>query len=207
MLESSIKAIADGVEFAIVFFSCGKDATTMLSLFNKYMPKRYKAIFLYIHKGLSIREKIITYYENRFKIKIDQYPKFDVAFMFKKKLKQPDIEAFIRDKYDCEWLAYGYRKDESLQRRGMLKHIGNGIDYKYKKLYPLSDWKQSDVWKYIKAEKLILPPDYAAGFRDINIFKGDALLWLYREYYNDYLIIKDQYPDIEGELLKAQSDE
>ena len=99
-----------------------------------------------------------------------------------KKLKQGDIESFIRNKFNIKWLAYGYRKTDSLERRGILKNVINGIDEKYNKLYPITDWSAKDVMKYIKNEKLLLPIDYNYGFRDINIFKGRSLVWLYNNF-------------------------
>lgn len=204
MLDS-IKAIAENIDSAIVFFSTGKDSVVMLNLFHKYMQGRFKAIYLYIYKGLKIRENVLKYYEKQYKIKIDQYPQFDVSYMKRtKKLKQADIETFIRNKYNIQYLAYGYRKNESLERRGILKYVKNGIDEKYNKLYPVADWSEKDIFKYIKLNKLVLPIDYNYGFRDINIFKGNSLLWLYNNFREDYETIKKQYPLIEGELLRVK---
>ncbi|MFA6258786.1 MAG: phosphoadenosine phosphosulfate reductase family protein [Candidatus Paceibacterota bacterium] len=210
-LYRNIKHIADSIDQAVVFYSTGKDATAMLNLFHRFMPGRFKTVFLYFFKGLSIRERMIAYYERRYKIKIDQYPQFDVSSLYsqasitnQKKIKMKDVENFIRDKYNLPFLAYGYRKDESLERRGMLAHIDDGIEWKYKKLYPLADWSAKDVFNYLKHEKLPLPPDYPFGFRDINTFKGDALLWLVENYPEDYEMIKAQYPLIEAELIRAR---
>lgn len=213
-LYKAMRHIADSVESAIVFYSTGKDATVMLDLFHRFMPGRFRVVYLYFFKGLSIRERMIEYYSRRYGITVDQYPQFDVSALVNnasmqpmKKVKMANVEAFCREKYDISWLAYGYRKDESLERRGMLAHLDDGIEWKYRKLYPLVDWSKKDVLAYIKSQKLPLPPDYSFGFRDINTFKGDALLWLYRNYPGDYELIKAQYPLIEAELMRAMDRE
>lgn len=207
-LYSSIKHIASSIDDgAIIFFSTGKDSVVMLDLIQRFFPnKNHEYIFLYIHKGLSIRETVLSHYSKRYGIEFQQYPQFDVAHQagVGKKLKQSNIEKFIRAKHNKIWMFYGYRKSESLERRGMMAHIDNGIDWKYKKLYPLADWSAKDVLHYIKQNRLVLPPDYRSGFRDINIFKGAALLWLYQNYRDDYELIRSQYPGIEGELLRAR---
>ena len=206
-LYGSIKHIASSInDEAIIFFSTGKDSAVMLDLIQRFFKlPGHEYIYLYFHKGLSIRESVLSHYSKRYKIKFQQYPQFDVANQagVKKKLRQADIEKFVRLKQNKIWMFYGYRKTESLERRGMMAHIDNGIDWKYKKLYPIADWSAKDVLYYIKQNKLVLPPDYRSGFRDINVFKGRALLWLYNNYRSDYELIKSQYPGIEGELLRA----
>ena len=207
-LYSSIKHIASSIsDEVIIFFSTGKDSVVMLDLIQRYFKNPgHEYIFLYFHKGLFIRETVLNHYSKKYGITFQQYPQFDVGNQagVKKKLKQSNIEKFIRAKHNKIWMFYGYRKTESLERRGMMAHIDNGIEWKYKKLYPLADWSAKDVLNYIKKNRLVLPPDYRSGFRDINIFKGDALLWLYNNYRSDYEIIKSQYPGIEGELLRAR---
>ena len=196
-------SINDG---AICFFSTGKDSVVMLDLIQRFFKRPdHEYIFLYMYKGLFIRETVLSHYSKRYKIEFQQYPQFDVSSRITgKKLKQANIEKFIRAKHNKIWMFYGYRKTESLERRGMMAHIDNGIDWKYKKLYPIADWSARDVLAYIKRNRLVLPPDYRSGFRDINSFKGEALLWLYNNYRGDYEIIKAQYPGIEGELIRAK---
>ncbi len=207
-LYSSIKHIASSIpDEAIIFFSTGKDSVVMLDLIQRFFKNPgHEYIFLYFHKGLSIRESVLSHYSKRYGIEFQQYPQFDVGSQVgvKKKLKQSNIEKYIRAKHNKIWMFYGYRKNESLERRGMLAHIDNGIDWKYKKLYPLADWSARDALHYIKKNRLVLPPDYRSGYRDINGFKGNSLLWLYQNYRSDYELIKSQYPAIEGELIRAR---
>jgi len=212
-LFKQIHTIADEISSAIVMFSSGKDSVAMIDLVHKHMDvKKCRFVYMYFVKGLSWRERLFRHYEKRYGIKIEQYPQVDVTSIYKnqafvatgkniKKLSQPKMEAFLRHEYNIPWILYGYKKSDSLQRRGMLSII-DGIDHKYKKAYPVSDWSEKDVYNYCKRERLPLPADYGMGFRDVNMFEGKSLLWVYRNFPKDYEKIKNTYPFIEAELLR-----
>lgn len=196
-------------------FSSGKDSIATLDLCCKYI-KKVIAVHLYFVKGLSFRENILKYYSNRYKIPVHQYPQTDVSRIFSNqafvnttkdvsKIKQFDIELFIRKKHNISFLAYGYRKNESLQRRGQLSKC-DGLEKKFKRFFPIADWTHKDVLHYMKCEKLPLSVEYSYGFRDINFFEGKGLIWLYRNYPDDYERVKQVYPFIDAELMRAQGE-
>jgi phosphoadenosine phosphosulfate reductase len=166
-------------------------------------------VFLYFVKGLSFQEKVIQYYERRYKIKINRFPHNDVKFIMerdkKRKIGQADMENFLRDKFDISFIIYGYRKDESLQRRGMMAHLDHGIDWKYKKIYPLAEWREPHIRKYVKQKRLVLPDSYRMGYRDINSLKGDALMYIYNNFPEDYRKIITLYPHIEAERIRVEN--
>ncbi len=211
-LYQIIKTVASEIDEAIVMFSTGKDSIVTLDLCCKFIPN-IKVVHLYFVKGLSYRERFLEYYEKRYNIQIDQYPQVDVSRIFHNKaftnsqkeipkLKQADIELFLRKTYDISYLAYGYRKQESLQRRGHLSSC-DGFEKKFKRFYPVADWTTADIMNYVKKERLPLPVEYSFGFRDINFFEGEGLVWLYRNYPEDYEKVKAVYPFIEAELLRC----
>lgn len=193
-----------------IMFSCGRDSIVMIDLFMKYAKKSVsKIVFMYYCPDMSFDEKILQYYEKRYSIKIERIPHFDVSYMLNdnkkhKKLKMSDSEKLIKKEYELLYLAFGYRKDESLQRRGMLSNLPYNIDAKYKRIYPLADWSKKHVEKYVKSKKLVLPAEYAYGYRDINTFKGSSILYIYNNYPDDYKKIIKMFPDVEGELMRAQ---
>ncbi len=207
-----IKTVASEIDEAIVMFSTGKDSIVTLDLCCKFIPN-IKIVHLYFIPGLSYRERFLEYYSKRYNIKIEQYPQVDVSRILhnntfsnsqKKidKLKQTDIELFLRKTYNISYLAYGYRKQESLQRRGHLTSC-EGFEKKFKRFFPVADWSTNDIFNYIKKEKLPLPVEYSYGFRDINFFEGKSLIWLYNNYPEDYQKVKNMYPFIEAELLRC----
>jgi len=164
----------------------------MLDLFQRYMPGRFKAVFLYYCDNMESKNKVIRYYENRYGIEIDQYPHFETTYLLSregkniKRLQMKDTFALLRDKYDIEWIALGWEACESMARACMLKTFDNGIDWKNKKLAPLHLWAKKDIDWYLKKEKLILAPETYAGFRNIDVYKGPSLEWLRVNYLEDF---------------------
>jgi sulfate adenylyltransferase subunit 2 len=211
-----IKMIAAEVPAAVVLFSSGKDSIAMLDLCIEHFGReRLKVVHLFFVKGLSWREAIFQHYEKRYNITIDQFPQVDVANILRKqafsgagwcgrKLRQGDMESFLRSKYNVNYLLYGYKKTDSLMRQGMLKVI-DGIDYRNKKAYPLSEWNEKDALNYCRQKKLPLPADYNMGFRDVNMFEGDALAWVYYNHPADYRKIKATYPFIDAEMIRNEA--
>ncbi len=208
--------IASEISEAIIMFSTGKDSIALLDLCCKYMdPSRLKIVHLYFVRGLSWRENLFRHYENRYSITIKQYPQVDVASIYKsksfsavnrevKKLTQPEMDRFLRKEFNTSWMMYGYKKTDSLSRRGIISKLGNGIDYRNYKAYPLADWNEKDVFNYCKREKLPLPADYNMNFRDVNFFHGNSLKWVYNNYPDDYNKIVATYPFIEAEYIRNE---
>jgi 3'-phosphoadenosine 5'-phosphosulfate sulfotransferase (PAPS reductase)/FAD synthetase len=198
----------DSIKSAIVLFSLGSDSTVMLDLFQKYMPGRFQAVFLYYCDGMESKNKVIRYYEDRYKIKIDQFPHYEAANLLIregkniKRLYMKDTFALLREKYDTEWIALGWEANESLARACMLKTFDNGIDWKNKKLCPMHLWSKKDIAWYLKKEKLILAPETYAGFRNIDVYKGAALEWLKNNYPGDYEKWVKKYPSAQADMVR-----
>lgn len=198
----------DSIKSAIVLFSLGSDSTVMLDLFQKFMPGRFQAVFLYYCDGMESKNKVIRYYEKRYGIKIDQYPHYEAANLLIregkdiKRLQMKDTFALLREKYDTEWIALGWEAAESLARACMLKTFDNGIDWKYKKLCPMAIWGKKDIAWYLNKEKLILAPETYAGFRNIDVYKGAALEWLKNNYPEDYQKWITKYPSAQADMVR-----
>ena len=194
-----------------VMFSCGRDSIAMLDLFVRYAREAVGMVFfMYYCPGLTYEERILAYYEKRTGFTFERIAHPDCAYLVNtrvkgRKIRVADVEKRLRADFNAEWVAWGYRKEESLERRGQLALTENGIDYKYRKVFPLSEWSHRHVAAYVKERRLLLPPEYNQGMRDLNTFKGDSLLYIYRNYPDDYHRIIDMYPDIEGELMRARA--
>jgi len=204
------------VDCPIVLFSTGKDSIVTLDIINQYF-KNYKIIYMFFVKNLSFVDKILDYYSKKYNKEIIQIPHFTTLntigkgiFDFKKNnesfLKLSDMEKHIRKITECEWLVSGEKKMDSLPRRIMIKHEGDGVDLKHKKIYPIADWTENDVMKYIKIKKLPLPINYQFGFRNIDSLQKNSLLWIKNNFYEDYLKIKEVFPLIDTLLLEEDSE-
>lgn len=221
---SIIKRASEYADSAILMFSGGKDSIACLELASKYI-KKIIPVHLYFVKGLKIHDRHLNYYSKKFGVKILQYPRCEDlsrhmrsgAYQKKAKkvpsIRQWEMDLYLRRELNTSWIIYGYKRTDSLQRRGIMnancldgEQYKGGVDVRNRKIYPLANWSEREVFKYLKMKKLPLPSDYHAGFRDINTFKGEALLWLYHNHPQDYETVRKQYPFIEAALLRAQED-
>jgi len=184
----------------IVMFSTGKDSIVMADLLVKGYSGRKEFVFLYFVEGLEIKQRIIEHYEERWNIRIHQQPHFGkLSLKTGKKYKMADIEHGLRAKFDISYIAQGIRRDESIARRGMLKHLPHGIDEKYKKLYPIADFSAKDVMSYIKFNKLPLPVEYSHGWKhDFSVPDVDGLVYLKNNFPNDYKKVIAEFPHLEA---------
>lgn len=222
MLDYSIiKRASNHTDSAILMFSGGKDSIACLDLAAKYF-KNIIPVYLYFVRGLSFKEIHFKYYQKKYNVNIVQFPRCEDlsrhinsgAYQIKKikipSIRQYEMDLFLRRTLDESWIIYGYKRSDSLQRRGILnancsdgeKKYTGGIDLRNQKIYPIANWTELDVFRYLKMKKLPLSAEYSSGFRDINALKGDALVWIYNNFRNDYFLIKKQYPFIEAELIR-----
>ena len=189
--------------------STGKDSVVQLDLCSKYF-ERVCAVHLYHVKGLEYRDRYIKNLLSRYKnVSFSYIPHYSLSYINtvygsvnemigQFTLTQKDSERVIRRLTGGVWIAYGYRKDESLQRRGMLSAV-KGKDDKTKRFYPLYNFTQRYVDKYIVKMRLPLPPEYECGFRDIGMYSSpDTLDWLKNNYPKDYVRTLEQFPLLEG---------
>lgn len=203
-IQKIAQALKD--EPVLIFFSTGKDSIVSTDLFFKHHKGKKELVFLYFVDGLEIKEKMLRYYEKKWGCKIHRRPSFEHLNLLqdKKKYRMADIEASIREEFNISWIVQGVRKDESLARRGMLAHLPYGIDEKYRKLYPISDWSAKKVLSYCKLNKLPLPVEYQHGMKhDFYIPDAKLLLYLKNNFADDYKKVIQTFPQLEA-LVWAQ---
>lgn len=213
-LYSVMDRLFKSVHEVIVLFSTGKDSIVTLDLCIKYL-KEVSIVYMYFIKDLSYKEDILKYYEDRYNKKINRIPHPELTTYYNENVfgcnitnkKEPKIsisenDNLLRYKFNKSYIAYGYKKTDSLSRRGQLWH-GDGIDKRNKKIFPVANFSEKDIFYYIKKNKLKLPPEYKSGYRDINtFFERQTLEWLINNYPDDYKRVKEQYPLIESVLLR-----
>lgn len=209
LMKDTVKQINDTLkdEPIIVMFSTGKDSIVMADLLMKGYSGRKEFVFLYFVEGLEIKQRIIEHYEKRWNIEIHQQPHCDsMALKTGKKYKMADIERGLRTKFNISYIAQGVRRDESIARRGMLKHLPYGIDEKYKKLYPIADFSAKDVMSYIKLNKLPLPVEYSHGWKhDFSVPDVAGLVYLKNNFPNDYKKVITEFPKLQAMVFGKEN--
>lgn len=150
----------------------GKDSIVLLDLCYKKF-KRVIVVFMYLVKDLEHIMRYYNYakakYPNIEFVQVPHYALFNyikTGYMgIKQNTKQrqwtlTDITDKLREKIGVEWACYGFKQSDSLNRRLMLRSYTDGkeaINWKTKKFYPLSTYKNKEIMDFILDHRLKNP--------------------------------------------------
>lgn len=192
----------------ILFYSGGKDSLTLLDILTK---KGFKVncVFMYFIKDLEHINKYLNYARIKYNVEIKEYPHFTLSqylndnyytFHGNREVannKIEDIENAARAYFNCEWIVSGIKAADSMVRGFMMKqYLLNSISENTKKAYPLSQWKKAHVLAYLKLNKLPMPITYEYKNKKSSGLElnGEILLYLQKNYPNDYKKILEVFP-------------
>ena len=196
----------------ILFHSAsGKDS---IALLNLLAPKFKEVVcaYMYIVKDLQHINRYISYAINKYSnVKFVQIPHFALTSYRKvgymgcaknerqKLLTMAKLTDIVRERYGIDWAFFGFKQSDSLNRRTMLRtYEDEAINWKSKKCYPLSQYKNKDILAYIEREGLIKPERYGnAQSAGTNISDMDYLLWLRENFPQDLQKILKEFPLVE----------
>nr|DAI57520.1 MAG TPA: phosphoadenosine-phosphosulfate reductase [Caudoviricetes sp.] len=215
--QQIIEQIAQKTNKVILFHSMsGKDSIALLHLLYPHF-EQITCVFMYVVKDLEHITYYMHYINKKYpKARIIQIPHFSVFSYIKtgylghrQNEKQrlynlADLTDNIREKINIEWVVFGFKQSDSMNRRVMLRtYQDEAINEKNKKVYPLSSYKNSDIIEYIKAEKLITPEKYGnsqSSGTDINDL--NYLLFLRNHFPNDLKKVIAEFPLVERKLYE-----
>lgn len=215
MLERAkeiLREVSDITDELVLFNSLsGKDSIVLSDLCSKYF-KRVLCCYMYLIKDLEHINRFYSYYKRKYNnIYFVQVPHY-AFYNYKKygfmgmeqntKQKQyslSQITAKICEKSGIEWSCFGFKQSDSLNRRLMLRSYKDGklaINYKSKKVYPLSTYKNKDVLDYILENNLIYPETYGGIGQSCgcDITDPQYLKFLQISYPNDLKKIYSIFP-------------
>lgn len=212
-----IRKIAAITDKAVLFHSAtGKDSIALLHLMHPYF-KEILCVYMYAVKDLEHVNKYIGWAQRRYpNVRFIQIPHMAVyvetrlGFLGRKKnpdqklYSLSDLTDIVRVRYNIEWAFFGFKMSDSFKRRLMLRNYTpdkgeydlQAINYKSKKAYPLSVYKNGDVLRYIEDNGLIRPEKYglngqSSGCDPTNI---DYLLWLEKNSPKDLQRVYSELP-------------
>lgn len=197
-----IAAVRERTDAALVALSGGKDSLATLALCCGAFS-RVEAYFLYLLPGLESAEGPVRYAARRFGVRLHTRPHYDLSRMLRygvysdarpdvRRVGLADVEAELRLTTGIGWIAYGYRADESLHRRGMMRQCG-GVDVRGRRFFPLAQWSRKDVLAYLRRSKLQIPVSDRAFSSGIDL-TDRTLTWLRENYPRDYERILEAFP-------------
>lgn len=196
------KAIAAlGCRFAFAM-SLGRDSAVMLHVMSQLTDISTHRFFTWTHlpKLLPYQVRYLEQVEDRYGISVDVHVKPDDI---------GSTQAAFASEYmaenACDFALFGYRMDESLQRRGMLNKFADGIDHVRRWAYPLRSFTKRTVRAYAKSEHVPLSVEYSFGMdHEMFTFRGPNSFRL-RHYISeeDYRAAVAMDPDIEIDYVRT----
>jgi 3'-phosphoadenosine 5'-phosphosulfate sulfotransferase (PAPS reductase)/FAD synthetase len=202
----------------LVALSGGKDSLCTLDLaVEVFGPRNVVAFSMYLVKGLRCFEGPIEAAARRYGVRVEYVPHWMLGRMYKfaylmphrgnahewRETKLTDIEQLVRKRTGIDWIAYGHRAAESPHRRGMLNSF-QGFNDRQKRVYPVWRWRVGDVYAYVRARRIPLPPTfgtYRAGGVSLN---PEALTFIKKHFPDDYGKILEVFPFAEVQLKRRE---
>lgn len=226
MLEratQAIREVAAQTDGVMLFYSAtGKDSIALLDLMHPHF-KEVVCVFMYTVKGLEHIGRYIQWAQRRYPkarfVQIPHYSTFSYVkngfFGCKRNERQrlytlEQLTDIVRERTGLEWVCYGFKQSDSLNRRLMLKtDRDEAINDKTHKFYPLSTYRNADVLEYIRQNDLITPEAYGGERQSSGSDITDILYLLYleRNFPQDLQRIYGVYPMAERLLFEHRRKE
>lgn len=208
------------VDDVVVGLSGGKDSLVTLDLcVDEFGSGHVKPFFMYLVKGLRCVEQTIRWCGRRYKVEVAFFPHWRLGLAYKysvymaaptgadrgRDLRQRDIEQFARKKIGVDWIAYGHRMTDSIERRGMLGKI-SGVDETSRRVYPLWQWNEAAVAAYMRSRGIPSPPKLTILDRSMTgiNFKEDTLIALRERYPEDFALIVEKFPFLPARIAQFE---
>lgn len=196
-------AIAATGEKLLFGVSLGRDTACLLHVLSSRVKLTEHAFYHYSSylSMLPYHARLLECIEARYGIHIEVRPN-PRTFGLKGTSLAKDRDAMLAH-YDCKLAVLGYRMDESLQRRGMLKQYADGINRKSSECYPLRAWTSRITSAYVRTHNIRLAPEYSMGLRDMSEHRGARSVIL-RHYISeaDYQAAIAQDPQVEIDYVR-----
>lgn len=213
VLFDPIKTQSKVTDSVIVAFSGGKESIVVTDLCFRYF-KNVKLFFMYIVPDLSFQERTLQWYEKKYQTEIIRIPHMDASeFFHYGSFRTPDLSfpvvsindiyKYVRLQTDMWWIAAGERINDSIVRRAMMKKSGS-IDEQRGRIYPVSEWKKSEILDYIKFHKLYLGEDSRKMGFSFKTLEGRELLMVKQNFPDDYKKILHLYPFAEASVKRLE---
>jgi hypothetical protein len=200
--------------------SGGKDALVTLDLcVREFGADNVTCFFMYLVKGLRCVETTIRWCERHYKVEVHRYPHWRLGLAYKyaiymphrtgadqmRDMKQVDIEQLARRDTGAEWIAFGHRMTDSIERVGMLSRI-EGIDQNSRRVFPLWRWNEASVVAYLRARKIPPPVKLTIlkrAMTGVN-FQEDTLLAIRERFPDDFEKIIEVFPYLPAKLARYE---
>lgn len=194
-------------EGVLVSYSGGKDSLATLDLtVAHYGRGQVEAFFMYWVPNMDYSRVICDYATERWGVPVTQVPHWALSGFLREGafcperpdcplIKVVDVEAAVRARTGKFWIGFGYRKQESIERRAMLTaDWPGGINRQRGGFAPIADWTTRDVRAYIRRQRIAIPSEVLAS-RQFGITLAPVEMdWLRRNFPKDYERVLEVFP-------------
>jgi len=153
-----------------VAVSFGKDSLATLDLCRQLFA-RVEVYYLFRVREMEIVASWAADVRRRFGVAVRMYPHFDLSRLYRHavlqphwngldrapRIKLPDIERAFRRDAQVDWIALGWRRNDSRSRAIIMKQCG-GFDGKSRRVFPLRSWRRAEVLAYLASRNIPVPP-------------------------------------------------
>jgi len=132
-----LKPFLPAADKLLVSYSGGKDSLAVLGVCQE-QRRQVEGFFMFFVAGLDYSRYWCEYAADTFKIKVHQIQHWGASQLLRNgnfcvpqnvpKLTLKEVEAVIKRNTQIEWIGYGYKTCDSLERRGILSMWPNGIN-------------------------------------------------------------------------------
>lgn len=191
------------IEAVIVAYSGGKDSLAVMDICAR-AGKRIEAFLMSFLPGMDHTAHWVRYAKTRWGVNVREFQDPGTIQYLRmgrfrpEPLKVPaitarDIESQFRAETGIEWIGYGYKAADCIDRRVMLKTWPNGLCEKWHKFAPLYDWKQGDVLAYLSRRRIEIPTAAASIMSGVGLGPR-SLAWMRECWPEDYKRILKVFP-------------
>lgn len=214
-----LREVHSRTDRVIVALSGGKDSLVTLDLCVREFGANVSAFYMYLVKDMRCVETTVRWCEKHYGITVHRLPHWMLGLAYKNATYMPhrtgasewrdmrlgDVEQLARKKSGAEWIAYGHRMADSIERVGMLKRI-SGFDEKGSRAYPLWAWNEAAVVAYLRAKKIPAPPKLTILKRSMTgvSFNIDMLLAIRDKFPDDYAKILEVFPLADAKIARHE---
>jgi 3'-phosphoadenosine 5'-phosphosulfate sulfotransferase (PAPS reductase)/FAD synthetase len=204
-------SILPAADELLISYSGGKDSLACCQIL-KDAGRRFSCMYMFFIPGLDFSRFWCEYAADTFHVKVRQYQHWNTSNylrngIFRSPVDVPavsvkEVEAMAKRESGCEWIGYGYKSRDSLERRGILSMYVDGINAKEKRFAPIKDWSEKDVKAYLSRSGIIIPNLSYGRSVGVNVLPS-SMLYLRENWPSDYDRVLQVFPGAAAQADRA----
>lgn len=195
-----------------VSYSGGKDSICVLWLCTRVF-ERVEAFYVAQVPGIECIEGPMR--ETARRLGVEHVHVFPDTFNLRAGLYRPQALTYLprqdmtewydaaRDQLDCPWIANGWRADDSMDRRIVIKADGV-LNKRMRVAMPIAHWKTAEVYDLMRHVNAVTPPK-VGGQRSSGFgLNADWMVFLHDRHPADYQRVLELHPFVDAIVYRAK---